>query len=152
MVFKQNFTLHFFYGDSVNAIQIQTWVVLIANLLITVLPRRHQEALCFLSCCYHGTNSCLCTTLILSHSWKILTKHGTIFWPRRNKKHHQSHVFSIRDAYFWKTNPKVQFYWVSGRIFMLFWFLPDSNIWSDQFLYCTPNGMACWYSCIGRFT
>ena len=25
---KQNFPLHFFYGDSVNAIQIQTWVVL----------------------------------------------------------------------------------------------------------------------------
>lgn len=39
MVFKQNFTLHFFYGDSVNAIQIQTWVVLIANLLITVMSR-----------------------------------------------------------------------------------------------------------------
>ena len=36
---KQNFPLHFFYGDSVNAIQIQTWVVLIANLLITVMSR-----------------------------------------------------------------------------------------------------------------
>ena len=36
---KQNFPLHFFYGDSVNAIQIQTWVVLIANLLITILSR-----------------------------------------------------------------------------------------------------------------
>jgi hypothetical protein len=36
---KQNFPLHFFYGDSVNAIQIQTWVVLIANLLITVISR-----------------------------------------------------------------------------------------------------------------
>ena len=36
---KQNFPLHFFYGDSVNAIQIQTWVVLIANLLITVLSK-----------------------------------------------------------------------------------------------------------------
>ena len=36
---KQNFSLHFFYGDSVNAIQIQTWVVLIANLLITILSR-----------------------------------------------------------------------------------------------------------------
>ncbi len=35
---KQNFPF-FFYGDSVNAIQIQTWVVLIANLLITVLSR-----------------------------------------------------------------------------------------------------------------
>ena len=36
---KQNFPLHFFYGESVNAIQIQTWVVLIANLLCTVLSR-----------------------------------------------------------------------------------------------------------------
>jgi len=36
---KQNFLLHFFYGDSVNAIQIQTWVVLIANLLLTVMSR-----------------------------------------------------------------------------------------------------------------
>lgn len=36
---KQNFPLHFFYGESVNAIQIQTWVVLIANLLMTVLSR-----------------------------------------------------------------------------------------------------------------
>lgn len=37
---KQNFPLHFFYGDSVNAIQIQTWVVLIANLLSTILQRK----------------------------------------------------------------------------------------------------------------
>lgn len=36
---KQNFPLHFFYGDSLNAIQIQTWVVLIDNLLITVISR-----------------------------------------------------------------------------------------------------------------
>lgn len=36
---KQNFPLHFFYGDSLNAIKIQTWVVLIANLLITVISR-----------------------------------------------------------------------------------------------------------------
>ena len=36
---KQYFPLHFFDGDSVNAIQIQTWVGLIANLLLTVLAR-----------------------------------------------------------------------------------------------------------------
>ena len=35
-------------------------------------------------------------------SWKILTKHGTIFWPRRGKKHHQNLLFSIWGAYFWK--------------------------------------------------
>ena len=37
--FKQNFPLHLFYGDSVNAMQIQAWVILIANPLITVLSR-----------------------------------------------------------------------------------------------------------------
>jgi IS4 transposase len=37
---KQNFPLHFFYGDSVNAIEIQTWVVLIANLLLTVMQQK----------------------------------------------------------------------------------------------------------------
>ncbi|MFI3285910.1 MAG: IS4 family transposase [Rikenellaceae bacterium] len=36
---KQNFQLHFFYGDSVNAIQIQTWVTLIANLLCAIVSR-----------------------------------------------------------------------------------------------------------------
>lgn len=44
---KQNFPLHFFYGDSVNAIQIQTWVVLIANLLITVLSRKIKRRCAF---------------------------------------------------------------------------------------------------------
>ena len=31
---KQNFPLHFFYGDSINAIQIQTWTVLSAKAII----------------------------------------------------------------------------------------------------------------------
>ena len=44
---KQNFPLHFFYGDSVNAIQIQTWVVLIANLLITVLSKNIKRNYAF---------------------------------------------------------------------------------------------------------
>ena len=44
---KQNFPLHFFYGGSVNAIQIQTWVVLIANLLVTVLSRNVKRNCAF---------------------------------------------------------------------------------------------------------
>ena len=44
---KLNFPLHFFYGDSVNAIQIQTWVVLIANLLITVMSRQIKRRCAF---------------------------------------------------------------------------------------------------------
>ena len=34
---KQNFPLRYFYGESANAIKIQVWVTLIANLLITLL-------------------------------------------------------------------------------------------------------------------
>lgn len=44
---KQNFPLHFFYGDSINAIQIQTWVVLIANLLCTVIARMIKRHVSF---------------------------------------------------------------------------------------------------------
>ena len=33
---KQNFPLRYFYGESANAIKIQIWVTLIANLLLSV--------------------------------------------------------------------------------------------------------------------
>lgn len=36
---KQNFPLHFFYGESASAIKIQIWVTLIANLLLTIMQR-----------------------------------------------------------------------------------------------------------------
>ncbi|MFI3316812.1 MAG: IS4 family transposase, partial [Rikenellaceae bacterium] len=37
---KQNFQLRYFYGDSVNAIESQIWVTLIANLLLTIIKRQ----------------------------------------------------------------------------------------------------------------
>lgn len=37
---KQNFPLKYFYGDSVNAIESQIWVTLIANLLLTLIKRK----------------------------------------------------------------------------------------------------------------
>jgi len=46
-LYKQLNPLHFFYGESVNAIQIQTWVVLIANLLCTVLSRMIKSHVLF---------------------------------------------------------------------------------------------------------
>ena len=39
---KQNFQLHCFYGESENAIRIQIWCTLIAQLLLTVLQRKTQ--------------------------------------------------------------------------------------------------------------
>jgi IS4 transposase len=36
---KQNFQLHYFYGESVNAIYTQVWCTLIAQLLLTVIQK-----------------------------------------------------------------------------------------------------------------
>ncbi|WIL18607.1 transposase [Prevotella bivia] len=36
---KQNFPLRYFYGESENAIKIQIWITLIANLLLSVMQR-----------------------------------------------------------------------------------------------------------------
>ena len=40
---KQNFPLRFFYGESANAIKIQIWITLIANLLLMVMQKRIQR-------------------------------------------------------------------------------------------------------------
>ena len=40
---KQNFPLRYFYGESANAIKIQIWVTLIANLLLMVMQKRIQR-------------------------------------------------------------------------------------------------------------
>ena len=44
---KQNFPLRYFYGESANAIKIQIWVTLIANLLLSVLQSRLIRRWCF---------------------------------------------------------------------------------------------------------
>ena len=44
---KQNFPLKYFYGESVNAIESQIWVCLIANLLLTVVNRKVQRRWAF---------------------------------------------------------------------------------------------------------
>ena len=44
---KQNFPLRYFYGESANAIKIQIWVMLIANLLLLVIQRRVKRSWSF---------------------------------------------------------------------------------------------------------
>ncbi len=44
---KQNFPLKYFLGDNVNAIEIQIWVSLIANLLISVIKSRLKRSWSF---------------------------------------------------------------------------------------------------------
>ena len=44
---KQNFPLKYFYGESVNAIESQIWVSLIANLLLTVVRKKVRRKWAF---------------------------------------------------------------------------------------------------------
>ena len=44
---KQNFQLRYFYGDSVNAIESQIWVVMIANLLLTIIQKKLKRPWAF---------------------------------------------------------------------------------------------------------
>jgi len=44
---KQNFPLRYFYGESANAIKVQIWVTLIANLLLTLLQRTVKRSWSF---------------------------------------------------------------------------------------------------------
>ena len=44
---KQNFPLRYFYGESANAIKIQIWVTLIANLLLSLLQTSLQRSWSF---------------------------------------------------------------------------------------------------------
>ena len=44
---KQNFQLHYFYGENVNAIYTQVWCTLIAQLLLTVVQKISQAKKAF---------------------------------------------------------------------------------------------------------
>ena len=44
---KQNFPLRYFYGESANAIKIQIWVTLIANLLLMIIQKRIKRTWSF---------------------------------------------------------------------------------------------------------
>ena len=58
---KQNFPLGYFYGESANAIKIEIWVTLIANLLLMVMQRRISRSWSFSNLATMSA-SCLCTT------------------------------------------------------------------------------------------
>ena len=44
---KQNFSLRYFYGEIANAIKIQIWVTLIANLLLMIIQKRIKRSWSF---------------------------------------------------------------------------------------------------------
>jgi len=44
---KQNFPLKYFLGDNVNAIEIQIWVAMLANLLISLVKSKVKKSWAF---------------------------------------------------------------------------------------------------------
>lgn len=74
---KQNFQLHCFYGESENAIRIQIWCTLIAQLLLTVLQRKTKTIKAF------STVACLVRQHMLSYlNLEELLKNSKRFYEK----------------------------------------------------------------------
>lgn len=74
---KQNFQLHCFYGESENAIRIQIWCTLIAQLLLTVLQRKTETKKAF------STIACLVRQHLLSYlNLEELLKNSKRFYDK----------------------------------------------------------------------
>ena len=77
---KQNFQLHCFYGESENAIRIQIWCTLIAQLLLTVLQRKTKTKKAF------STIACLVRQHLLSYlNLAELLKNSKRFYDKYRK-------------------------------------------------------------------
>ena len=77
---KQNFQLHCFYGESENAIRIQIWCTLIAQLLLTVLQRKTKTKKAF------STIACLVRQHLLSYlNLEELLKNSKRFYDKYRK-------------------------------------------------------------------
>ena len=77
---KQNFQLHCFYGESENAIRIQIWCTLIAQLLLTFLQRKTQTKKAF------STIACLVRQHLLSYlNLEELLKNSKRFYDKYRK-------------------------------------------------------------------
>ena len=75
---KQNFQLHYFYGENVNAIYTQVWCTLIAQLLLTVIQKMSQAKKAF----------SVVASLVRIHLISLLDVHELLRSTRRafNKK------------------------------------------------------------------
>jgi hypothetical protein len=83
---KQNFQLHCFYGESENAIRIQIWCTLIAQLLLTVLQRKTQTKKAF------STIASLVRQHLLSYlNLEELLKNSKRFYDKYRKTIDYSH-------------------------------------------------------------
>lgn len=72
---KQNFPLKYFYGESANAIKIQIWVTLIANLLLMVMKKKLTRSWSF-----SGLATMMRITLMYYVDFYSLFKHPEKDW------------------------------------------------------------------------
>lgn len=77
---KQNFQLHCFYGETENAIRIQIWCTLIAQLLLTVLQRKTKTKKAF------STVACIVRQHMLSYlNLEEILKNSKRFYDKYQK-------------------------------------------------------------------
>lgn len=78
---KRNFQLRYFYGDSENAIRIQIWITLIAQLLLTVARKKTETTKAF------STVACIVRVHLLSYlDLKDLLKNTSRFYEKYQKQ------------------------------------------------------------------
>jgi len=78
---KRNFQLRYFYGDSENAIRIQIWITLIAQLLLTVVRKKTETTKAF------STVACIVRVHLLSYlDLKDLLKNTNRFYEKYQKQ------------------------------------------------------------------
>ena len=106
---KQNFPLRYFYGESANAIKIQIWTALIANLPLMVMQRRISRPWSF---------SGLSTTI---HSLKIQKETGPKCL-RKQEKFLQNQLCLTKGGLFLKVYPQHLFIGITDRISCYFYF------------------------------
>ncbi len=126
---KQNFPLRYFYGQSANAIKIQIWVSLIANLLLMVIQKWIKRTWSF-----SGLATTVRIMLMCYINCYSYLEHPEMDWIKRieeeKKKRRQVPFIQavIREgAYFLKIPSTTPIYWLCGRFFILFGILADSN-------------------------
>ena len=119
---KLNFPLHF----SIEAASRHTNTNLgnpNCYLLITVLSRSTKR-----HCAFSQVVTMIRPMLMYYVDFIAFMKNPEKLGMISFKKNLQNQAFSIKGAYFGKINPEVLFYGTSGRIFIFFKVLPDSNI------------------------
>ena len=70
---KQNFPLHYFYGENENAIRTQVWCMLIAQLLMTIIPKMANTKKVF----------SVVATLVRIHLISLLDVYALLRSPKR---------------------------------------------------------------------